>query len=869
MAAVVVWAAVWGMGVDVDTLAARMDYQRYIYPQEKFHVMTDQAAYMGGDTIWLRGFVVDAASHQPVAVSRYLYVELCNPFHQVEQRVKIMERKGVYDGYIPLDACIPEGDYTLAAYTMFGESAGQDYFFKKRIGIRSPFSTRMRIDYKFEQDGDKLNVTLDYIDRTTGGKKEYAEMACSTPDGKEYNGGRGKKTRHLKLDAENCEGGCMLVRFNNYEKYVTLPRADSLFDVTFHPEGGYAVPGTSCCVAFKAINGVGRGVAVSGRVMDSHGEEVARFADLHRGMGVFAFVPQPGETYRAVVRYGDVEREFPLPEVNDRAAVLHVDNSRESTMAVEAVGAVPVGAYVAVLQRGSVLAAMPVDSGMFEMDKSQFPAGVVQVLLLDSSGMPLSERLVFMRGQGRSSARLASHLSAYLPRTKVRMTLNLEGYHAKNGNVAVAVTDNLMAEPDTLTSIESQLLLQSDLKGHIEDAGYYFRSQSRETNMALDALMMTQGWRRYDVPAAMSRDYSLPSTKLERGQEITGRVLSMWRKKPLTNASVQVLAPDRAFAMDARTDTAGRFTFKGFDFPEKTKFILQALNKKGKSEFNFIVDPDPFPAVNSIAMPYVGEGVAADSARTEQDSFSKWRMTHNNGVMEILLDEVSITYQKLSTKKPADIYEALATKSFGSDYFDENHISTYDEILRKIPGLWEFDGVITHRGRPVSYYVDGFAWSKPSGGALSYGGSPLSQAPKLWDFEQVYPLFTVKRIDFFRSGDAVIFGAENPGGVLMVTTKDGSEENGWNQPKNLQVVVPQGYQKRAEFYSPKYETDADADGTDMRPTVYWNPNIPVKKGKAVIEFFTSDNRKTDYTVRVEGVTSAGEIIHAKAAVRVE
>ena len=83
------------------------------------------------------------------------------------------------------------------------------------------------------------------------------------------------------------------------------------------------------------------------------------------------------------------------------------------------------------------------------------------------------------------------------------------------------------------------------------------------------------------------------------------------------------------------------------------------------------------------------------------------------------------------------------------------------------------------------------------------------------------------------------------------------------------MVVPQGYQKHAEFYSPKYEADADADGSDMRPTVYWNPNVTVKKGKAVIEFYTSDNRKTDYTVRVEGVTGAGEIINARSAVRVE
>ena len=38
---------------DVQAIAERLDLQRYEFPQEKIHVMTDRGAYLSGDTIRL------------------------------------------------------------------------------------------------------------------------------------------------------------------------------------------------------------------------------------------------------------------------------------------------------------------------------------------------------------------------------------------------------------------------------------------------------------------------------------------------------------------------------------------------------------------------------------------------------------------------------------------------------------------------------------------------------------------------------------------------------------------------------------------------------------------------------------------------
>ena len=75
---------------------------------------------------------------------------------------------------------------------------------------------------------------------------------------------------------------------------------DRDIDVTFHPEGGYLVPGQVCQVAFKAMNPSGLGEDVSGVLYNSRDEQVTTFASRLMGMGTFSFLPVADETYHAV-----------------------------------------------------------------------------------------------------------------------------------------------------------------------------------------------------------------------------------------------------------------------------------------------------------------------------------------------------------------------------------------------------------------------------------------------------------------------------------------------------------------------------------------------------------------------------------------
>lgn len=101
------------------------------FPQEKIHVTTDRDAYIAGDTVWLRAHCVDAATLEPLTASRYVYVELRTTDNLLVRRIKILQRGGVYAGYLPLPATLAQDEYVLCAYTLYMRNLGGDYLFSK------------------------------------------------------------------------------------------------------------------------------------------------------------------------------------------------------------------------------------------------------------------------------------------------------------------------------------------------------------------------------------------------------------------------------------------------------------------------------------------------------------------------------------------------------------------------------------------------------------------------------------------------------------------------------------------------------------------------------------------------------------------
>ena len=831
--------------------------------------MTDKPYYITGDTVWLRAFVVDAASHRPVDASKFVYVELISPMNTVEMRIKIKEHDGVFKGYLPLDPIkIAEGDYTLTAYTMFMQNQGEQYFFKKKLRITSSFAVKRKIDYDFEwknkgKDDESLRINLKYIDIETGRPTLYNSFGYMLPSGKVTERDEGENDLSIDIKHKDLAEGCVLVKYGNYCKFITFPSSSATtLDVSFYPEGGYLVPGVENRLTFKAMDSNGKSIDVTGKIVDSNGNKVASIATTHDGMGLVRFAPKAGMSYQAVCQNEDLGAEtFELPQVRSDATVLQVTQENHA-VTVQAIGNLQSTATIAVQQRGNLLAT---GYGSVTINTDTLPAGVVQALLINGKGRMLSERLFYVTGKQAPRAKLSSDKSGYSSCELVQASVDFSEFVFTDsiaGNFAVSVTDDRSIVADSTTSVLTNLLLQSDLQGHINNPAWYF--EDKENIAQLDLLMMTQGWRRYDVPHALAGKLVAPQFPIEQGQVISGSVQSNWRKKPMSNTIVKIMAPSLLYADVAVTDDNGHWSIDNVNFPDGTKFIAQATNSKGHNQWNLSFDADSYPIVNSLITnaSFSKSSLLDDELDVSYISNEKQRLQYVNGVASILLDEVLV-----AKKRPDN--SVRRSQSFNYKYLEYMEIGSYEGIIQKFSGVTFQNGVPWYKKHPVVFIVDGEViknFDDMSLGKFSFMPDFIGKGKNSDLFDQQDKRSVINAYDIVNQicPFNLVRDISHSGGVISITTKDESEY-GYDPDYTIKTLRPLGYQRPAEFYSPRYDTGNGGigEGTDLRETLYWNPCVTIDKNKqASFDFYTGDATGTSYTITLEGVTQAGELIHA-------
>ncbi len=860
---------------DGKTTLDRINHQMNIYPQEKLHMVTDREIYYGGDTVWCRIFVVDAASHQHTSISKYVYVELLNPFGKVQNRVKIIERDGVYAGYFPIDEDIYEGNYTLAAYTMYSENQGKDFFFRKPLRILDQHSSKYIIDSEFKPVGPGEVKGTFKVRSANGEKMNYNKMSWTMPDGKFLDMPDSKNGFSKKFSRDKGED-VVLVKFGDYGKYVNVEYPIEKTEIIFYPEGGWLIADEPCTVAFKATDENGKGVSASGVIRVDTGEEIATFSTIHKGMGSVTFVPEAGRTYTA---------EYTGPEAELRTAEIGSPKPGAACLryrATKSKGTFSVGGgenndlELVIALRGAGIIATPISStNPLSFDKKDMPVGLYQAMLVSKTDSAvISERLFFI-GADRINPN-STDLSNDSTSIKFKTQNGIGG----DCSVRVINTDILSEKTDG--DIRTQLLLQSELRGRIENPSEYFASADRETERNLDLLMMVNGWSRYNLPEAILEKYSEPKIPVEIGQEISGQVRSRWKGNPMEGIRIYAIAPKYDFGTFADTDKNGNFYINGFDFPEGTTFIFRAMNEKGGNESNYEIFNDNFPNVDLIHdVPYNTSSINA------VDFF--------NGMRWTMLEEIKVQAFK---EEDIDIFQSLATYSKSAEEMDKRGVTSLEEALRLIPGLSKNQNRFLWRSKYIAYYIDGTIYESAGGKistpvasppgslpgtyhtsrfaslqsertgrqhqmkvqnlqkAMERTSSSQTSAPTISDIENVIPFHDIDRIDFIRP-ELFVMGSQYGGGVIMITSKSGRDMH-WSKQFELKDHLPLGYQQYKEYASPLLSVDVDEYDLQTHPTLLWLPSVKFDDSGKTIDLKLP--LKSQYRVIIEGLTDNGEII---------
>jgi hypothetical protein len=844
----------WGQETDsirqeINPIETKFLQQLRAFPQEKIHIHTDKSTYVAGEQIWYRAYLVDAILNRPMYASRYVYVELINPAGELISLDKIRPVDNMFHNNISLAEDLPEGTYMIRSYTNFMRNR-PDYFFEKKVFVADPQSASIQIIPKFDIDDKKGSLRIEFHRYGNSDiKVENLKLCIDTGKIKKLN--IDKKFETLtsedfsfkplpyKQQVVYLEFDCDERRF---KKYISVPKKENDFDVSFFPEGGYLVDAVNCKMAFKALKPNGLSEDVTGDIFDNYDSVIMSVSSRHAGMGIFSFFPEKGKTYYAIFKNKAGEsKRFQLPATKPDACVLKTSWSKSKLYITLLKGEeyVERPLNLVVHTRGIVIYAGAFSKqNMLSIEKAVFPSGVTQILLLDENMNPLSERLVFCLNENElAKTEISTNKPNYKKRepvsAKVRVT-DTEN-NPLEGDFSVSITDNRDILPDSSFTIISSILLCSDIRGYIEEPDYYLKNQSN-----IEALLLTQGWKRYNIPAVLRDSLERPVHYMELGQEISGTVERVLGSKVNVNNSVSIFSLNANYANMTMSDENGRFYFNGFEFPDSTIYIVQALSKKGNNYVELIVDKETFPEVKQFAVP----DFQLDSLLLRYIEKSDQKYIDENGSRAIVLEAVTITGQKAEPQR-SSIYSSMMSTVITSDKF-ERYTDLY-QALMIVGGVMIIGDQISIRGSstPPVIIVDDVIWEDV-------------------DLRDIN-IMDVETIEILKGAEAAVLGSKGAGGAIILTTKRGDITPKKGMKFNMKTLIPKGYRKDVEFYSPKYETEDQMTGSDRRTTIFWKPNIKISGGNAEFDFYTADSNST-YSVIIEGITSNGQIIRTLSTI---
>jgi hypothetical protein len=843
--------------------------QVVLFPQEKMYLHIDRPAYVAGEKVWYRAWPVDAVLHTPVT-RQYVYIDLISPLDSVVNRILVRQSGGAFSGYIPLNENLPEGEYTICAYTDNMLNTGEDYFFKRKILVNDPLSATVKTSARFRsENNDRITAELSFTDIRTGRKifPEGLKVRINYQPSEELKMQNDTVAHYsFRLPAES-RRRVLYLETSKSKKYIFIPYPETDFDVSFYPEGGYLLQGAGCVVAFKALNSDGSPANITGRVVDEDGKECAMIETQHDGMGSFNMIASDSIQYFAECKNEDgKEKRFKLPVIHKSACVLKARKT-DRTLYVSVLRppeAKNQKLFLMLHTRGMLHYLAPWDNSYdwLSFEAAKFPSGVTQIVLLDSCMHPLSERLVFFNNNDQADVNFSTDKDNYESRQLVtaRMTVTDAKSEPVKGSFSVSVTDDNDIKPDSTINILTTLLLTSDLRGHINDPCWYFKKDNAEAARDLDLLMLTNGWRRYNIPDAIAGRYSYPVFSPKNGMEITGKVKTLVRGKPVAGGLVSAFSWKAGYFDEKQTDSTGRFAFKGIEYQDSTVFVIQALDKKGKPGVELFVDNDFIPGISSLPPESYS---TTEKTITEQKDLSSYitradtKYTMENGMRTIYIEEVIIKGKAPEKKNYSFSYympkvRQPSVNMMDYEQIEEMHPMSVSEIIYHIPFTQVVDGkVIIQR---MSYSLNG---TLPA--VLVLDDMIIHD----YDIDMIDP-YSIERIAVLKGSQTSILGGDGAGGAIVITTKKGYV----SKPPpvyNIKAVTPPGYQRPAEFYSPRYETEEERESgpPDLRTTIYWNPNVVISpEGEATIDFYSADAPAT-YTLLIQGVTSDGTVIQSK------
>lgn len=469
----------------MERLVERLERFGQSLPQEKVYLHMDNTCYFAGDTIWFSAYTRQTNDNKPSRISGVLYVELFNQDGYLVERKLVEMTNGRGYGNFILNPKAFGGYYELRAYTRWQLNWG--LFQREHSQDSEEWFLSKEQEYNHFRDYDKLYSRVFPVYDAPKEEGDYAEIMTPRQMQRQYK--RDPHTRKMLL--------------------------------SLYPEGGALVAGLPCRVAYEAAWDDGQ--ALEGELQGVKAET--------RGRGVVTITPQKGDERQMVFTTKDgkeVKAKLPKPEHQGVALKVDVlDNDSTVAITIHTTPDLAADSLGLTIMREGVMEKFIPFSGSvqeFAIPIEELRTGVNQATVFDAQGRVWADRLFFVRDSTTTASNIQFDglRDVYEPYEQVQLGITAP---AQGGSMSLSIRD--AAHRDVLfdnASLLTEMLLTSEIKGFVPNPEWFFVRNDYSHNHALDLLMMTQGWRRFDwQDMAIEGRWGLTQVA-ERTPVITGKV---------------------------------------------------------------------------------------------------------------------------------------------------------------------------------------------------------------------------------------------------------------------------------------------------------------------------------------------------------
>lgn len=861
------------------------------YLPEKIYLQLDGKVYTTDKTIWFKSIVVNADDHAPTKLSGVLYVELIGPDEKIIEKKVIKLENGIGDGFFDLYKNYPEGLYLIRAYTKWDENFGTDFFFKEYIQVFVP-SLKAKPDpisnvtlVEKQNNQHQLIAYFDPYSIDSLHKKDLT-IFITLDDKKDSLVIKKNDDNKYMIDytiPDECQFVTLQMQTKNLCRYSkTIVLNEDRFDLQFFPESGELVNGLPGKVGFKALDFNGKGKSVEGEIVNENGEVVIQFKSNQLGMGSFILTKVDiNTTYFARIKSKSDEQLsnlYPLPKITLQGNVLSVIKNGEKILITASSNYLKNDSiYVRASCRGTIYFDIKgqLQEGVlrFTLPADKLPEGITSFTMMDNLMQPVAERLYFNeRLENRVNIAIYPEKDIYTQRELTKLNIKTTNNNGEpvNANLSLLVLNKeQMGQIQSMRqNILSYFLLSSDLKGEIENPGFYFNEDNNSYN-DLDALLLTQGWRKYLYAKPADKIRFQPETKLTVAGSVGG---IFFQKKKSAELTLMTFGHHKSVQIQT-TDSSGRFNFNINDeYGQNLNILIQSANKAGKkNNYTIVLDKKESPAVSFNHIISVGKVDSVVRRLVEKNIAQKKVEDTYRLSSGILLGEVKVeAYKMTPARKKVMLEIGKPSKVISGEEIQKKEekwsFGLYSVIQAKFPDI------IIHRY--LGYNEAGYLWAqvrKSEATLVVIDGITVRKE----DYSLIpnIPPSEVSSFEIieYAKNFAKIFREFNPeanplyppshGDIIAIYTYGGNGIYGALKPVGIiQAAVPV-FSAPREFYAPKYENLQASDWykPDLRALIYWEPKLIVDSlGKVSSTFYNAD-KTGEMEVVVEAISEDGKI----------